>query len=213
MAGRGGFRDGGRGRGRGRGRGGRGLEDYQVVAVDDFAFVFVAELGREPAGGAAYEGRDLLGVVVDQAPGDQAAGLGGQVDRVACLEGAVYAGDARREEGGAADGDGLDGAVVELEGALGHRRVGQPEQPGAGPVAGGGEVGAGRPARQRGGGVGGGRDDGGDAGPGRDQGRVDLGRHAARADAGLPGPARPDLRQVLGPGHHVNPAGAAPAPA
>src|ERR1700678_1859283 len=176
MAGRGGFRDGGRGRGRGRGRGGRGLEDYQVVAVDDFAFVFVAELGREPAGGAAHEGRDLLGVVVDQTPGDQAAGFGGQVDRVACLEGAVDAGDARREQGGAADGDGLTGAVFELERARGDRRVGQPQQPGAGPVAGGGEVGAGPPARQRGGGVGGRRDDGGDTRPGCDQRRGDLGR-------------------------------------
>src|SRR6202167_2445551 len=145
--------------------GGRGLEDYQVVAVDDFAFVFVAELGREPAGGAAHEGRDLLGVVVDQAPGDQAAGFGGQVDRVTCLEGAVDAGDARREQGGAADGDGLNGAVVEFERALGDRRVGQPQQPGAGPVAGGGEVGGGPPARQRGGGVGGRRDDGGDTRP------------------------------------------------
>ena len=53
-----------------RAGGGRLLENDQVVAVDDFAFVFVAELGREPAGGAAHERGNLLGVIVDQAPGD-----------------------------------------------------------------------------------------------------------------------------------------------
>src|ERR1022692_2685180 len=82
--------------------GGGWLEDYEVVAVDYLALVFGAQLGGQPSGGAAHEGGDLLGVVVDQASGDYRAAGAGQVHRVAGLEGTVDAGDAGREQGGPA---------------------------------------------------------------------------------------------------------------
>jgi hypothetical protein len=80
--------------------------------MDDLAFVFGAQLARQPPGGAAHQAGDLGRVIVHQAARDDRAVLVAEVDRVAGVEGALDAGDAGREQAGAPFHDGLDRAVV-----------------------------------------------------------------------------------------------------
>ena len=154
--------------------------------MDDLAFVFGAQLARQPSGGAAHQAGDLGRVIVHQAARDDRAVLVAEVDRVAGVEGALDAGDAGRQQAGAPFHDGLDRPLVQAEAAVGHGRVLEPEQPGRrAAAAGGGEVGAGRPAAERGRGAGRVGHHGGDAGRGGDHRRLHLGGHPADA-LGLP---------------------------
>jgi hypothetical protein len=150
--------------------------------VDDLAFVFRAQLARQPPGRAAHQAGYLGRVVVHQAARDDRAVLVAEVDRVAGVEGALDAGDAGRQQAGVPLHDGLDRAVVQAQAAVGHGRVLEPEQPGRrAAAAGGGKVGADRAAAERGRGTGRVGDHGGDAGRGRDHRRLHLGGHAADA--------------------------------
>src|SRR6201996_5304798 len=148
----------------------------------------------------------VSGGVVDQAAGHDGAVGGAQVDRVAGLENAFGLGDARGQQGGVAADDGFHRTVVQVEPAVRDGHVGQPQQPGAGTPAGGGEVGADRLAGQGGGAVGGAGHHGGDAGAGGDAGRFDLGGHTAGADAGAA--ADPDAVQIGRTAYLGDPAGA-----
>ena len=69
--------------------------------MHDLAFVLRAELGGQPARGAAHQGREFLGVVADDSSCHQLALFVGQVDRVTGFEGALDTSDAGREEAGA----------------------------------------------------------------------------------------------------------------
>src|SRR6201996_8347814 len=147
----------------------------------------------------------VSGGVVDQAAGHDGAVGGAQVDRVAGLENAFGLGDARGQQGGVAADDGFHRTVVEIEPSVRDGHVGQPQQPGAGTPAGGGEVGADRLAGQSRGGVGGAGHHGGDAGAGGDAGRFDLGGHATGADSRAA--ADPDAVQIGRAAHLGDPAG------
>ena len=133
-----------------------------------------------------------VGVVVHQAARDDRAVLVAQVHRVAGVERALDAGDAGRQQAGAPGHHGLHRAVVQPQAAAGHGRVLEPEQPGRrAAAAGGGEVGAGRLAAERGRGAGRVGDHGGDARRRGDHRRLDLGGHAADALASWPALAPP----------------------
>src|SRR5690606_32792839 len=101
-------------------------------------------------GGAAEHGRQLGAVVFDDTAGDEAVVVGEQVDDIAAVEAAADADDARGEQGAAAHGDGLDGAVVEDERTAAVGGVPDPELAGRQPGGAGGEGGADGALGQRG---------------------------------------------------------------
>jgi pyrimidine oxygenase len=187
------------------------LQEHQVVAVHDLAFVLLAKLAGQPASGTAHQARYLLRVVVHQAPPNHPAVLVTQIHRVASLEAAVHAGDAGREQRGAALHYRLDRATVQAQAAPGGRGMRQPQQPRRGPLPGGREV---RPRwfpsqRRRGGG--GSRHHRRDARGRGDQRGLDLCRHPAGAHPAAVPAATADLdaRQVRRAAHLSDPARAA----
>ena len=167
-------------------------DQHHLVAVHDLAAV----LRSEVAGLAAEQRRHLAGVVGDQPAGDDHAVGPDQLDRVVGEEVAGEPGDAGGQQGGVPLEHRTHRALVEQQPAARAAGVPQPELAGTGPATGRGEERADPLPRQRGGGLGGGRDDDGDAGLRRDQRRLDLGRHAAGADAVALGGAEGDGGEV-----------------
>jgi hypothetical protein len=176
----------------------RPRQQHQVVAVHDLPLVRRPELAPQHRGGPADQRGDLVGVEVDQPPGDRDPVGTGQVHRVTGGERPGRAGQSGREQRRAALGDGPDRSVVEEQDPLGLGRVGQPKLPGRPAPGGGMEEGADGLPRQ-------GLVDvvrrcehDGDAGAGGDPSRVELGPHAAGADPAPTGSAEPDPAQVVG---------------
>ncbi|CAM5250358.1 hypothetical protein SHIRM173S_11786 [Streptomyces hirsutus] len=132
------------------------------------------------------------------------------LDRVARAELALDARDPGRQQRLAALDDRAHRAVVEGERALRGGRVLEPQQPVGRAPAGGVEVGAGVRAGEGVTRVDGAGQHDRDARGGGDRGGLDLGDHAAGADAGLPGAADLDVGEVLWAPYQRDPRGAGP---
>ena len=71
-------------------------EQDQIVAVHQLALVAVTKLAHQVTRGAPQQLRNLVGVVVDEAPSKSAAGVVDEVDRLPRDEGPAHVGDPGR---------------------------------------------------------------------------------------------------------------------
>ena len=143
-----------------------------------------ADVVGEFAGGAAFGAFDVGDVVVDEAAGEDGAVLVGEVDGVACEEAAFGGDDSGVQEGASSVAHGFDGAFIEDEAAGGRGGVSEPEAAGSAAASGGREGGADVVAGEGFAGLRHGGEHRGHTCGGGDAGCVDLGAHAAGADAG-----------------------------
>ena len=140
------------------------------------------EFGGQLTGAATEQGRQLVGVVVDQSTGHDQPVRTGQVDRFTGRELPDHGGDAGRQQGGVALGDRADRTGVEHQRAPRIADVPKPEQPGRPPPPGGVEERADRFAGERRARLLSSGENDRDPCRGGDPGGIDLGDHAAGAD-------------------------------